>query len=183
MRYGLLRWPIGVRSLVAGLIWGLGMFAWPFRDAADRTGTTLLISVVFGLIFGGAMYLAVGRRERDAFAVDGRPLTGDERVTVVRAVDDVEPPAQARLREVATGVARRRAAESRSSVAIGFVVFGLMLALSVFLAISGSPWWWAAAGLWAVLIAYTAIVEPRRKAAARRYLKAAGPETLVSSDT
>jgi Flp pilus assembly protein TadB len=174
MRYEWLRWPLVVRSVAGGLIWGLAVFGWWSRGAGPSTGMTLLVSLAMGLVFGGLTYLAVGYRERHAFAVSGRPLTGDERVAVVRAVDRVEPPGPPRLRAVADGIARRRAGESRSSVVSSVVVFGLMLALSVLLAVGGSPWWWAAVALWTVLVAYTLIGEPRRKAAARRYLRVSG---------
>jgi Flp pilus assembly protein TadB len=134
-------------------------------------------AVVFlgaGLVFGALLLVTVGVQERRVFGGAEPPLTGDERVAVVRAVSAGTPPGDRRLRAAADRLADRRARPPARPLVQG-AVFGVFLLLALVLALTRTPWFWLGVLFWVVVICVALPAERRSRHAAERYLRAAPP--------
>jgi hypothetical protein len=168
-----MRWPLWARGVLCGVVWSLFMLvALPLMNDGTLNAGTVIAVLVGGVIFGALLVFVGGRAQRRMFAADdGTTLSGEERLTVVRALQRGAPPAEDRLRGVAHRIAQKRLATPRR-VWFTVAVFGFMTVLHLYLALTDSPKWWAGIAVWPVLAVASKVTQDRQYRTARRYLDA-----------
>ncbi len=165
----MLRFPVWLRALVAAVLFGLFMVAFTPRAGRD-VWLTVLPFAVGACVYGAVMGVTMRRQDRRAFQAGGQPLSGPERVAVVRAVRNGEPPSDPRLREAAVGYAHRllRPVNSVAAIAVMVAVF---TALALTLAVAdGGAGAWLLVVVWLVLGAVLVGRTRRQRRHARAYL-------------
>ncbi|GAA1034966.1 hypothetical protein GCM10009557_41230 [Virgisporangium ochraceum] len=173
MGYALVKAPVWVVGVASGAIWALSMLVLP----TVRDVRTAMVVLVGGAVLGTFMAFLTRKQRRRNFTVDGRELTGPERAAVLRAVFDGEHPTDDHVRVAARRFAERFAAPAQRWWIV-YVVFGAMTALSAWLAVSESPWWWLAVVGWPVGAWLVVWHTRRQRATVERYLRGPAPERV-----
>lgn len=171
MGYGLVRLPLWAVGVFAGVIWGLGLLVLPF---ARGSSWSVVVVLAGGAGFGTVVALVVGRQRRGLFTVEGRALSGRERVAVLRAVHLGEPLPDGEPRVVARRYAEHLDAQDQRGwpMAVAVVV---MTGLNTWLAVSQSPRWWIGVVLWPAVGSFLYRQGRRQRATVERYLSASRP--------
>ncbi|GAA2510612.1 hypothetical protein Ahu01nite_072110 [Winogradskya humida] len=158
-----LRWPLWVRSLIAGLLWGGFMYV--FVADGPRTVLQGVVFLVGGLAFGLAMWGLARSQERRLFG----DLSEPERTAAVEAVRAARPPEDSRLGAAATRIATGWATPRMRPVHL-ILAFGFFLVLSVYVAITVTPWGWFGIVFWPLVAWLSIRTERRQQRVAERYL-------------
>ena len=171
--YWWLERPWWARGALSGLACGAVMFgvSWANDDDSDPTGQ-IIGAAVSAVLIAVAMGLFLRSQERRLFSADGRTLTTEERITVVRSADAGRWPDDARLHPFVSRLVDerlRRAPKPAAEIA----VFGLLLAVALLNVVINGPWWWLAVGFWAVLGPWS-MRSTRRSYAAAQALRDVG---------
>ena len=164
--YWWLEHPWWVRGAVAGLVFGSVMFvvSWASDDDPDPAGR-LIIAAASAVLFATVIGLLIRSQERRVFRADGRTLTRQERITVVRSVQAGRWPDDARLHPSARRLADHTLRLAMTP-AVEFAVFGVMLAVSVLNVVLDGPAWWLAVAFWAIVGPWSMRRTKRSRAAA-----------------
>ncbi|WP_229071041.1 hypothetical protein [Actinoplanes sp. DH11] len=160
-----LRWPLWLRCQITGFLWSGLMYGL----GGDRphtwfgVGPYLVMGVVFGLALWGVTRVHVRRLFGD--------LSGAERETVIEAVRTARPPADPRLGDAATRVARHWARPRLRPVPHA-LFFGFFVVLSIWLGFAVTPWAWLGVVLWPLAAWYSWRGEQREQRTGERFLDA-----------
>ncbi|MFG2106433.1 hypothetical protein [Micromonospora chersina] len=146
MRYTIMRWPVWKRGVLTG-VWYAGWLALMFGlMLGGPWGPAVVGSLVGSVIFVPTMMLAMARGEKALNPIDGPPLTADERVQAVRAVDHGQPSDNPRVQAAAVTLARQRVRQ-RIGVVLLAVLFGFFALVAAAFAVMENPWWWLLAAI------------------------------------
>ncbi|SOC51948.1 hypothetical protein SAMN05660748_3902 [Blastococcus aggregatus] len=180
MRERLLHAPAWVLGLVNGSLFGLFWVAWTRYGESGSWTAAVVQGALMGLFFGAVMGRVQHRQQRGVREVAARSPGGLSK-RVRRAALRGPAPAEPALREAAHGLVLAQLTQLDRQRRWGPTVFALVAALSVFLAVTDSPWWWLAVGAWTA----AAFGHPwlRRRLRRRAALLRAhpGPETEVGA--
>jgi hypothetical protein len=143
--------------LAGGLWFVLARFA-----SAESITVRLALAALFGVPFGVLMAWTVNRQQRIFGTSDV-----DERIAIVRAIDDGRLPGDPRLRPAAMAIVRQRLRRIQSTgvQAVFLVVF---LLICVARAIWSDPSWWVLVVLYVVALPYMFVVSRRQQRGAQR---------------
>ena len=168
-----LRRPWWVRGAIAGLAFGAAMFAfsWATDDDPDPAGQ-IVGAAVSAVLFAIAIGLVVRAQERRLLRADGRILTPEERITVMRSIQVGRWPDDARLHPAVSRLLDQRL--RAGAPAFEIAVFVLMLAVAGLNVVLNGPWWWLAVVFWAV-VGPLSMRSTRRRRAAAQALRDAAP--------
>ncbi|MBL7260484.1 hypothetical protein [Paractinoplanes lichenicola] len=171
--YWWLRRPWWARGAVAGLLFGVLMFviSWARDDDPDPAGQ-IIGALVSAVLFAVGMGLFIRVHERRLFQDDGRVLTPEERIAVVRSVDVGRWPRDARLHPFVSRLVDQRLSRALAP-AVEVAVFVLMLAVAVVNVVLNGPWWWLAVAFW-LAVGPLSMRSTRRSRAAARALREVG---------
>jgi hypothetical protein len=166
VRYELIRRPVWVRSVLCGVVFAL----FQLLTVRGNPLPTLLGALVGGLLFGSLFTLFLRRQDRRIWGDE--PMTGDEKVAAVQAVDRGAPPAEPGIRAAATRLAELRTASSNRPGLIVALFGGLLVIMLAAAIYDGGAMWWTLAAVLAVFTPWVAITTARQRAGARRFLAA-----------
>jgi hypothetical protein len=124
----------GALALVFGLLLGYG---W---------SPTVGGAFVGGVIFVTGVTLGMARAEKALDPVVGPPLTADERVQAVRAVDHGQRSDNPRVQPAAVTLARQRV-RHRIGIVLLAVLFGFIALVAAAFAVMENPRWWLLAAI------------------------------------
>jgi hypothetical protein len=110
VRYELIRRPVWVRSVLCGVVFALFQLLTVRGNPLPTLLGALVGGLVGGLLFGSLCTLFLRRQDRRIWGDE--PMTGDEKVAAVRAVDRGAPPAEPGIRAAATRLAELRTTSS-----------------------------------------------------------------------
>lgn len=168
------RREVSVRVLALGSGVFFGAFMGLFGYLDDRQPwIALVVGLLSGAAFGTLMGLWVARQRRRAVAALGssRPTAPpDELRRAVKNPAAVEPA----VRAEALRITEFQLAEFRRTRLRNVLIFGVALVLEVFAAITGSPWFWLAVGLFAGALVLTSVAGARLQRTVHR-LRASVP--------
>lgn len=159
-------WPLWMRCQLAGLLYSGCMYA--FVATGPRTVMSAVVYLAVGVAFGAALFLVVRRLEHRMFG----DLTRAGRATAIEAIRRGRPAAEPEVQEAATRLARRWAAPGRQP-RYQAIIFGLFVLLSVYVAVTVTPWGWLLVAFWLVAGPLAVRSESRQRRAALRFLQAA----------
>ncbi|GGK95830.1 hypothetical protein [Mangrovihabitans endophyticus] len=159
-----LGWPLWCRCLIAGLAYGVALYA---VGVGGRAAELILGYPVVGVVLGLMLWPYARAHERKLYG----DLTGDERVAVMRAVRAHDPPRDARLRDAGARLAHHWTSRQRQP-RNQLIVFALLELLAVFAALTMTAWGWAAVVLLPPVAWYSVRIERRQRLAALRFLHA-----------
>lgn len=172
-----MRWPLWQRGLLTGVLYG-GSMALMFGVMLDSEwGPAVVAGLVSGVIFATIMTLVIARAEKAFDPIAGPPLTVDERVQAVRAVDHGQPSDNPRVQAAAVMLARQRVRQ-RIGIVLLAVLLGFFALVAVAFAVMVNPWWWLLAAI-AVVTGPPIIVGLRRQHRGAATLLAAAEKSAV----
>ena len=151
MRGALLRAPWWVLSAIAGVIFGVGQFLTHLgegRSAAASATGALVAGLLFGLIMGPFSV----RQNRRLLAAQGDVPRESEK-EVRRAVMRGPAPSDPEVRAAAARVVALQLAQLRR-LWWAAILWVALVALSLWLAVSESPWWLLCGLLFGAFLAY-----------------------------
>ena len=137
-----MRWPVWQRGVLIGVLYA-GSLA---LMLGGPWGPAVVGSLIGGVIFVTAMTLAMARAEKALNPVAGPPLTADERVQAVRAVDQGQPSDNPRVQAAAVTLARQRVRQ-RIGIVLLAVLFGFFALVAAAFAVLENPRWWLLAAI------------------------------------
>lgn len=167
-KYRLARVPWWVRGVVSGLFFGGVMFAY-IRLRDDRTGSLpfdLALAASAAVMFAVWLTLVLRAQERRIFRADDGTLSSDERVRLMQTVDAGRWPQEPRLQPAASRLVEQRLGRSERP-AYQLALYGVMLALAGFNAVTNGSWWWCAVAFWLVAGPWSMLASTRRRRSAR----------------
>ncbi|WP_130335441.1 hypothetical protein [Micromonospora kangleipakensis] len=146
MRHMIMRWPVWQRGVLIGVLYA-GSLALIFGVMlGSGWGPAVVGALVGGVIFVAGMTLAMARAEKALNPVAGPPLTADERVQAVRAVDHGQPSDNPRVQAAAVTLARQRVRQ-RIGIVLLAVLFGFFALVAATFAVLENPRWWLLAAI------------------------------------
>ena len=148
--YSLMRLPWWIRGLLAGLIFGLFMLVYLWPDDSSGVMGRLAVAAILGVLLAIGVGLLGRAFERQIFHADGRVLTAEERIAVLRAAESGRWPDDTRLHPAVSRLAGHWLRRSEKP-ALQMTVFGLALAVALVNVVRNGPWWWCAVVFWAVV--------------------------------
>jgi hypothetical protein len=135
--------PWWVFSILTGVIFGGWMTVFGLLEYPERSPVAALIGgAVAGIFFGAIMGPFTVRQRRGLSAAAGDLSTGDIK-TAARAATRGPVPLDGNVRHAAARIAVLQLDSLSRLRWVGLITFGFAVALSVFLAVASSPWWWA----------------------------------------
>ena len=160
MRSRLISGPVWVHMTFSGVVFGvlttarlvLQDLAW---DEAVLAG--VVQGAFFGLVFG---WWSHRQAEQGRAVLDALPSA--RRREAVRAASRGPAPVDPGVRAVALDLVRDQQAQLRRQRPLGSVVLLGFVSLTAYVAISSSPWYWLAVGLFAAASIGVLVLVPRR---------------------
>jgi hypothetical protein len=153
--------PTWVSSVISGVLFGAAMTVYSVvRDGSLPWAYLTVMGALVGAAFGITLHLLVGR-ELGASRAELAALPLDQRREALRAMGRHPVPTDPTVRRVALNQALATRDLYRRRTRFTLATFGVFLLLEAFLAITSSPWYWAAVALFAVMAA-AQVVLPRR---------------------
>ena len=142
--------PVWVQSVFMGVFFGVSMTLWPAGSGGSWIGR-ILGGVVGGALFGFFMGRFV-KREFGAIRSELADLPPDQRRAAMRAAGRGPAPADPVVREAALQCAKHRRDLVERRWRFNNTVFAVALALYAVMALTRSPWWWAAFAMFAAFL-------------------------------
>jgi hypothetical protein len=161
MKYTVMGWPVWQRSVVMGLVYLGTLVIIEGVVVGYPWAPTLVGGLVGTIIFVTVMTLVMARAEKALNPIAGPPLTADERIEAVRAVDRGQPSDTPRVQMAAVALARQRV-RRRISVVLLAVLLGIIALIVAAFAVLVNPWWWLLATV-VVVSAASCIAELRHQ--------------------
>jgi 1,4-dihydroxy-2-naphthoate octaprenyltransferase len=146
MRYTIMRRPVWQRSVLIGVVYAATIALVSGLILDYESGPAVVGSLVGGVIFVIGITLAIARAEKALNPVAGPPLTPDERVQAVRAVDHGQSSGNPRVQMAAVTLARQRVRQRRGIILLA-VLFGFSALVAAAFAVVENPWWWLLAAI------------------------------------
>ncbi len=152
---------------VVGLVTGLGfavvntLIRTLLTD--DPWTDTVVVAGLTGVLFGAVMGPVLTRQQRRAWSAAGTASSAGLRAAA-RAAQRGPVPGDPELREAARRLALHQRDVLLRQRRWAAPLFSLLVALAVWLAVTGAPAYWLFAAGFALLAAWTSVVLPRRLA-------------------
>jgi hypothetical protein len=164
--YWLVRWPAWARGVLMGAAWAVLCFIFL---GSDRVLLSAVLWAAGGVVFAFVMTRVAARQEHRMYEVDGHLLGIDERVRMLRAVDAGRWPAGAGPQHAAERLVRWRLQRGQSPT-FQIIAYGVLLLISINLAIVRSPWWWIFTGGWVIVSVWQISISISKRRAAEEML-------------
>lgn len=135
---------VAAASVVSQGVW-FGVFMVLFSRFSDHHSWAHagIAGTISGAFYAALLSLFSRKRRREIFD-SVADLLPAQRKEVLRAAGRGDVPADAMLRNRAAGLARRSSLEWLRWRTTNMVLLGVLLAVAVVMALTGSPWWWLA---------------------------------------
>lgn len=151
MRAYLLSAPRWVLSVGTGLFFGLFMTVF-FLIQDGHVLPAVINGPIGGILFGAIMGRQAARQNNQVMEALG-PLTPPGLRDAIRATNRGPVPEDRQIRQAACRLTNLQLHQLSRQREWSLAFFGLMDVLYVLLALTRSPWWWAAAALFSVALA------------------------------
>lgn len=144
--------PVWVQSVIAGVLFGGCMTIWQAFRGNGSWPLWILLGVLAGVFFGAFIGRMI-KRDFGGSRTELAALPLDQRRAAMRAAARGPAPADAKVRRAALrqAEAARRLLQRRWR--FNLVVFSVAVVGYAALALTTTPWWWAAFAMFAALLA------------------------------